>query len=416
MDLEVLLRFPPKIIAGILSGELKLWGGVVRNAANGQIVALLREGGQVASNSDLAGGLLKTVLDMSTGGLASTAMGLLDTAVTARSHFLIMQQLQGLTNLVSLTAGIGVLNLAATVVSTAVLLKRLGEIEQAIEGLYRHVSKEFSEDRRAKMQRAIQAADDALNMADSANRESQANAAIRELFEARQHVWREIDIAKGSLGTAENNKLIQDNLLQAMQLDELRCRCLLELEEYSRANVYLADRLDAYLETSRHLIHRHLGEHRAIYFHKSVPETELLRYIAIEYWLRANGNRLLEIVLANRHDFWNQDLANESVEVKTGPAGLANLPFLKKGETEGKPHLDALILSELLIENHSRLLGFHAEIEAIERLGISHKEWENKQREALADAEIDLEEYDDYALLVDKEWLAEQPDSTVAEQ
>ena len=299
-----------------MSGELKLWGGVVRIAANGQIVALLQEGGSIASNPNLSGGLLKTLLDASSGGLASTVTGAVNSAVTAHSHFLFMQRLQGLTSLVSIVGGIGVLNLAATVISTAILLKRLSDLERAIEGLYEHVTREFSQDRQVHLEAAIHAATDALIMDVPNNRNLQANFAIDKLFAARQHIWREVDTLKGSPNDAANNQLMQNNILQSMQLDSLRSRCLLEINELSRAKAYLVGTLEAYRETTRLLIHRHLGEHRAVYFHKSVPESDLFRYLAVEYWLRSDEDRLLELLLANRHDFWNRDIADESKVTK----------------------------------------------------------------------------------------------------
>ena len=178
------------------------------------------------------------------------------------------------------------LNLAATAISTAILLKRLSDLERAIEGLYEHISREFSQDRQVKMEAAIQAATDALQMDCADNKSWQANSAIGQLFKARLHIWSEVDTLKGSSGDAANNQLMQNNILQAMQLDSLRSRCLLEINELSRAKAYLAGRLEAYRETSRLLVHRHLGEHRAVYFHKSVPESDLFRYLAIEFWLR----------------------------------------------------------------------------------------------------------------------------------
>ncbi len=413
MDLQVLLRFPPKIIAGLLSGDLQLWGGTVRNTANGQIVALLQEGGSIGSNPNLSGGLLKTLLDASGGGIASSVTGALNTAVTAPSYFLIMQQLQGLTSLINLVGGIGVLNLAVTAISTTVLLNRLGALEQSIEGLYKHVSREFSQDRQIKIEAAIHAATDALNMDNPSNRNFQANAAIDKLFAARQHIWREVDTLKGSLGYT-NNQLMQHNILQAMQIDTLRSRCLLEIDELPRAKTYLSDKLEAYRETSRLLIHRHLGKHRAVYFHKSVRETDLFRYLAIEFWLRNDGNRLLEILLSNRHDFWNQEVAEDSRIAKLKRARRVPLPYRKKDDSEDHLHLDALTQSELLIENYQRFRGFRAEIEAIERLGITYSEWEKRQEVAMAQEDISLAEHDDYVLLVDQQWLAEQSDSTAA--
>lgn len=234
------------------------------------------------------------------------------------------------------------------------------------------------------------------------------------LYEARQHIWREIETLKGSSSDATNNQLMQDNILQAMQLDEIRGRCLSLLDETPRATAYLSRYLESYRETSRLLVHRHLGEHRAVFFHKSVSEYDLKRYIAIETWLIPSEERLWEVVLANRHDFWNRSIDKDPKIGKQGKFSQLPLPYLRRGETEAPPLLQVLTMSELLIENYERFRGYHTETEAIERLGIAASEWEQQQEEALARAEINLAEHDDYVLLVDREWLAEQSDTAAA--
>ena len=75
MLLEVALEVPLVIAKGLASGQLERAGGVVRDIASKHVVMWLREGGQIASNTDLAGGLLKTVLQASSGGMASTLTG-----------------------------------------------------------------------------------------------------------------------------------------------------------------------------------------------------------------------------------------------------------------------------------------------------------------------------------------------------
>lgn len=404
-QIEVMLEMPQQIVAGLASGQLERVGGVVRDVVSKQVVAWLREGGKIAENTNLAVGILNTVIHASTGGLASAGVSALNVAVSARSHFLIMQELRALTNLVSIVGGIGVLNLAATAISTAILLKRLSDLERAIEGLYEHISQEFSQDRKVKLETAIQAATDALNMDNPHNRRLQADSAVRMLFEARQHVWRDVETLKGSPRNAVKNQLLQNNIFQSMQLDSLRSRCLLEIDELCRAKAYLADKLDAYRETSRLLIHRHLGEHRGVFFHKSVSESDLFRYLAIEFWLRADGDRLLEILLSNRHDFWNKEIADESRIAKPEKTGLFSLSILGKEKSQDRPHIDALSQCELLIENLERYEGLHAELEAIERLGITHSEWQEQQEEAMEKTDKDLADHDDYFLLVDKEQL-----------
>ena len=398
LPLEVVFDVPPEIVRGLATGTLERVGGVIREQGSKQVVMWLREGGQLAKNSNLAGGVLKSLLNVGSGGLTGVAFGTLDAVVAANRHNQIMQQFSSLTNLVTMVGGIGVLNIATTVVSTAIILKRIGDLEQAIKNLNVAIAKQFAQDRQIKMEAAILAATNAFDMKGEGNRAFMARTAVLELFKARQHIWLEIDTLTASSPEVENNELMQKNLEQAMHLDSLYCRCLLALDNPELAETHLKIKLIDYKATSQNLVHRHLGTHRAAYFHHSIKESDLLRYIAVEHWLRPNENRLWEILLANRRDFWNKDVADEKNVKKPGMDSF----------------IDALTQSELLIENQRRFEGKLAEIEATNRLGVKQSEWEQKQEEALAKAEINLAEHDDYVLLVDKEWLAEQSDSTAA--
>ena len=398
LPLEVVFDVPPEIVRGLAIGALERVGGVIRETGSKQVVLWLREGGKIADNSHLAGGVLRSLLNVGSGGLTGVAFGALDAIVATNRHSQIMQQFSSITHLVTMVGGIGVLNIATTAVSTAIILKRINDLEKAIKDLGAGIAKVFATDRQVKMDTAINAANLALTMAGEDDRRSHAHLAIDRLYEARQQIWLEIDTLKASSPEAENNELMQKNLEQAMHLDSLYARCLLEIDNFALAKNFLASEHIDYRETSRSLVHRHLGIHRAVYFHHSVEESDLLRYIAIEHWLRAHENRILEILRANRRDFWKKDIADEK-----------NIKKLGKDR-----YIDALTQSELLIENYSRYEGFLAEIEAIERLKISHSDWEQQQEEALARAEINLAEHDDYVLLVDSEWLAEQSDTAAA--
>ncbi len=398
LQLEVMLEVPLQIALGLASGQLERVGGVVRETGTKQVVSWLREGAKLADNTNLAGGVLRTLLDVGSSGIAGIAFAAMDAAVSARRHNQIMQQFGALTNLVTVVGGIGVLNIAATVISTGIILKRINDLEQAIKGIGADIAKQFAQDRHVKMQAAIQSAENAFNMEGVNHREFQANIALGELFKARQHIWLEIETLKGSSRCSQNNELMQKNVEQAMHLDTLYGRCLLELNNASLARTYVESQFHDYRETSIFLVHRLLGTHRAAYFHNSVMESDLLRFIRIEQWLHTDANRLLEILLANRRDFWNRDVADEKNLKKPGK----------------ERYIEALTKSELLIENIQRFEGFHAEIEAIERLGLSQSEWEKQQAEAIAKVEINLAEHDDYVLLVDREWLDKQTEPTAA--
>ena len=51
LQIEVMLEVPLRIAAGLAGGQLERVGGVVRDVGTKQIVALLREGGQLANGS-----------------------------------------------------------------------------------------------------------------------------------------------------------------------------------------------------------------------------------------------------------------------------------------------------------------------------------------------------------------------------
>ena len=112
---------------------------------------------------------------------------------------------------------------------------------------------------------------------------------------------------------------------------------------------------------------------------------------------------MIEAILANRHDFWNQDLLPEQGE----PDRLQFIHDLLSRGSEKDParHVEALDQADALIESHGRLHGLLIEIEAIERLGVSNSEWEASQKTALANANIQLDEHKDYVALVDQEAL-----------
>ena len=234
LPLEVVFDVPPAIVRGLATGALERVGGVIRETGSKQVVMWLREGAQIANNSNLAGGVLKSLLNVGSGGLASVAFGALDAAVSASRHNEIIQQFGALTNLVTMVGGLGVLNLATTVISTGLILKRLNDLEQAIRDLDIAIAKQFAQNRQAKMDAAIQAAEDALSMDSPSNRKARADSALDKLYEARQQIWLEIDTLQGSSPNTSNNDLMQNNMLQGMQLDWLRSRCLLELGEVCR--------------------------------------------------------------------------------------------------------------------------------------------------------------------------------------
>ena len=412
--LEVVFDVPPEIVGGIANGALERAGGVIREQGSKQVVMWLREGTQIANNSNLAGGVLKSLLNVSSGGLTGVAFGALDAVVAANRHNQIMQQFSTLTNLVTIVGGIGIVNLGVSAISLAVLVKRFRDIEKQLEGLF----EELQKDRNSNLQAGIDAAQDAATAAkvgDIENKRFYARQAIGRLRQARIPI---LDNAR-ELQTGGDNEKLLAHVSLAMQVDTVRIRCYLANEDLENAKEHLDQALADYREMVRLTVSRLLGDRRAVYFHYTVSEEDLWRFVGIRKWLSDRDVTLpfllQETMFAERRDFWNQELVKDIDAADKRRSIRERLSRTSMGSLGSfPPHLRALAMSDAIIENFQRLEGFHAEIKAIERLGLSHSEWEQQQEEALAKAEINLAEHDDYVLFVDTQWLGEQSDTIAA--
>ena len=349
--------------------------------------------------------------------------GALDVAVTARSHYLIMQQMARLETLLSFSTGIGVLNLATSLFSYTALSARLGVLEQQIKGLYAFISEEFQKDRQAKLNAAILAAKNAFGMENHYNKDTQAHNAIDRFDEVRQYILQDIEELFKSSPSLERTV---NALVHAIDMDSMLIRCHLELDELRSARNHLQDYLNNYEAQVNELVGRCLGDHRASFFHESVSKADLYRFIAIEDWLHRNdenwtSNKSDDVCMkaldSYRSEFWDM---NAIAGIKSDQAPLIALPSFKSDGLQTPTQLERITHAELLIESYEGFRGFNAELEAIARLEISYSEWERQQEEALATAKKNLADFtsladhSDYVLLVDEEWLTEQTDSSAA--
>ena len=409
---NVPLEFPLDIIAGLASGKYERVGGIIRMAQNKQVVSWLLEGGDISSNSDLASGALKALLQASTGNVAAVAAGAANAAITGHSHQQILREMLRLSNLMQFAGGIGVLNVGISVLSLVVLSKQMRDLSNEIKNLHALVAKEFAKFQQVNLDTAIVTAEGALSSPPGVHKDMEIVLAKNQLYSARQHIFYDIDpAAYSSAITVENNQFLQTNLLLALHVDTLRIRCLLEQDRdgggLQPAKDYLSICLKQYLELTRLLVNRWLGYRRAVFFHKkTVSELDLYRYIAIEQWLKNKDNVLLELILSNRPDFWDMDVVSD-MQVSDGKLAFLKLKPAKGDDGDGKipVHLAALTQSEILIENYQRLQGLEAEIKAIERLGLSHFQWKTEVDLALENAEVNLAEHNDFVLLFDDEYL-----------
>ncbi len=372
--IEVLFEVPPAIARGLANGTLERVGGVIRETGSKQVVAWLREGGQIASNPNILKRLLQT-----TGGVGSVTTGLLNTAISARSHRLIMQALQR-------QGTMGLLNIAISGCNLFTLSKRITRLDEQIREIHNRIVKEFTRDRQIHLESTLESMRDIIEAeSESYKRAAQYIDLSQELDKARRHILHDFNNLLKDLTRPEQGQMAQDYLLLAMQIDTTRIRCYLETGEHKLARKRLNERLEDYRKQTGEFIHKLLGERRAMYFHETISDEELNLWLRIEGWLRGKDDVLPELVKAYRQDFWNED-AIQAI------APGRSLPF--RQSEEPTRHLLALIQAELLIENYKRLQGFQPELTAIERLGLS--EW---------DALTNIEDHDDYVLLVDTDLL-----------
>ena len=354
-------------------------GGVIREAGSKQIVAWLREGGKIASNPDILTGLLQAA-----GGVGSVATGILNTAVSAHSHHLIMQALaqQGL-----MLGTLGILNIAISGCNLLVMINRFQALNQRINEIYERTAEEFNRDRQIHLESTLANCRDMVEAEGDSYRRD-APRLNQDLDNARRHILRDVD----DLNKNSQLHMVQDYLLLAMQVDISRIRCFLEIDEHKLARDRLKECLKDYQNRTREFVHKLLGAHHARYFHKSISDEDLQRYIRIEGWLNhGKDDVLMDVIKKYRRDFWNQDAIQDIIPGRSLPG---------RPSEEPTQHLLALAQAELLIENVQRLEGFEDELDAIERLGLA--EWE-----ALTDtADVNIGEHNDYVLLVDKDVLA----------
>ncbi len=421
LPLEVVFDVPPAIVRGLATGALERVGGVIRETGSKQVVMWLREGGQLASSTDLPGTVLMTLLDSSTGGLASLSTGALNAAITAHSQYLIMQQLGRLETLLTISTGIGVVNLAVSSLSLAVLLKRLHALEKKIDGLYQHVTLEHRREMQAKLSAAISASRNAFDMKSATNKKQQAHNAIDRFGEVRDYILEDIQSLFKSSEKLEDRV---EAVVHAMQIDSMLIRCHLELDELTSARSHLNEYVERYEADVHDLVGICLGDNREAYFldTESIGKNDIYRFVAIEDWLHRSDsgwtNNNQDSPLMKVLDKYRISLRETKLKFGTKSRSyLKKVPGLKLAKREKPTELsysDRLLQAEFLIEKLEGLQGFKAELDAIARLEMSHSQWQEHQQEALARAEINLSDERDYVFLADQDWLSKQSNSPAA--
>ena len=234
MVLKVYFDIPAKIALGLASGRLERIGGIVRTTDSKQIVAWLRESGQLAfSEPDLASGFLQ-VLQKGSGGLAAVATGVLDAAVTARSHHLLMREMQLIQRLSKLAVVTGVLNLGLGAVSFVAMVQNANRLAELITA-------EMKRDRLNERESVIEYLGLIKNL--SENRQNLASElAVLPVLKSRKNLLTDFaELLRSDRLTLEQTQSAIHCLVSTMQLDILHVRSYLDTDEISSAKTRLRE-------------------------------------------------------------------------------------------------------------------------------------------------------------------------------
>ncbi|MBF2028455.1 MAG: hypothetical protein IGS48_17095 [Oscillatoriales cyanobacterium C42_A2020_001] len=386
--LEVALRLTPKIVEGLATGKYKRFGGVIREAATGRIVVMLREAG---SSGILPGSLTNTIINvLSLGASAGSAkltsdgffsvdqrldgigqqlggitqslklpmmidpvtgvlnlvMSGVNTGVSIKgfsdvNHKLngvgeqlgfIGQNLQQVEGLVRLSSAGSILNLGVSVVGFSVIAHCLGELEQRLQRsqeLLNKVNRKIDLSFYANFRAALDLAANAFSMSKVENRRSSALAAINRFLEA-EHIY--TDFVDQEL---EQKSQITDEYLLTLCLAYLaEARCYLELEEFDTAirrfqegSQKIRTRIQKYVELL-------LTSNPAAYLHPQFKgQIDLQRLTKIYQWIDSstNENSVFELLRASLYNL-KKDQGQES-----GYGWVTTLPpaIVDKSEVKG---------------------------------------------------------------------------------
>jgi hypothetical protein len=373
MDAFLITRaIPDKFVVGLADKSLRLFGGVIRDAKTGQIVAHLREVSEVGKQ------------------ISSVLTGLSPYGSVA-----------------------GVLNLGVTTMGFAVVLRRLGIIEQQLQQAQEVLSLvgyKIDLSFYANLRAALDLATNAFTMANPENRKASAMQAINRFLEAEQHYMHleDNELNRGSQ--------VADEYLSTLTLAYVtEARCYLELEELATAHRRLQEGVAVIRSRTERLVNTLLTSNPAAYLHPRLKDQiDLHRLTRVYQWLNPEldeatvfeAQRENLFKLAQRPQEWLNSLPAAIQVPKEGSLAtrfmgtLQNLPKKVPGRkaTTEEPSKDReaqvyerlpsiLELIEFMMESERRFEAYGLEVQSIRELGMSFKDW--TQLAPPADAESD---------------------------
>lgn len=365
MKIRVEFEVPDDIKKGLGNGTLELAGGVIRAADSKQIVAFLREGGSIDRNISSSMNLLPMLLRAA--GMNAKTVAVVAGAVTVTGPLL---------------------DVAITAFTIHYFTGRIRALEKKIEKIYDRIDHRFDRVEAAALMTALDLADELLKTEDMVFRREKARDVIARLVNAQKLILMDLDDAFNGRNRRKAEVLIDT----FMSVSMLAARCSIDIGDdisaISRLNKNL---LELKPQVDRQ-IRRLVRNQPALYFHKSVSDEYLDRYIQIQAWLYGDEDVWERVIKKARKGFWNEKAIRRLF--RTARRFLYTWPKLRK-----KPfYIRAIPRAELLIENFQRFESYALVLESPDRPGRDLETLSKEAAKRLAD-------HDDYALVIDEEAL-----------
>ena len=310
IHVDLYFEMPEFIEVGLASGLMERVGGVIRYSDDQQILAWLRQGGQVGQMVESSASLLERVVPRhaTLGMFLGRAVPVLNIAM---GGFGLFEQILGI---------------------------RAHEAE--LERIYDRVSEEFQRNREVELLAALSHAENAFVARCDAFKVEAVSHVTYELSVAQAQLVRDLDELLAAATTRENLELATMYQVLAMKVCAVSTRLRLEIGEDAAAIHWLSKCVEEHRTFAEKFVRKWVGEHPALYFHESVSDEYFERYLDIERWLQGERNVLADVVKKNRQYFWDSEALQP---LDAPPIGF---------QIDENPYYhDAIPNAELLIEN-----------------------------------------------------------------
>ena len=360
--ITVEFEVPDDILTGLISGKYKLFGGVIRNAKSGKIVAHLLKGGKMSQSPSSGLGLLPTLLRAA--GMNAKTVAVVAGAVTIAGPLL------------------DVVIVGYTIHS---LNQRIDALQKEIESIYDRLGMEFAKLKTAKLDAAQALAEKFLMVNNPVARQAMFAEVLAGLVAAEKTLLQDI------IHSLDSNKLsLAESLMGClMTVNTLAARCALDFDQHELALRGLEANRASLRPLVERLVRRLVRERPAVYFHKSVHEHYLDRYMQIRAWLDGDADIWERVAKEARKNFWDEEAIKRLKKITwIGP--------IKQEEWKRKPFYQTNIQrAELLLENYERFESYALYLKDSDTPFDDLEHLSEEAAKRLAD-------HDDYALLVDE--------------